>query len=242
MVKGNGIYESKIENMNPNLRLVERVDVYDTGEETWGIKDLAGNRTPLFENEVNMVPINENACLLVGQFMGEKKLYCVTYHEENGLSYKILMHKDVEKIENANEEYAIITNKEGQYFFNKFNLEKTSDVFTRIHNKDNCWVYENEYFENGYCMRLLGAVTEDGKIDEESIALSPIDLASVTVVPLMETEKDYDVISKESMNSELNKKVKEYFKSREELIDEVVRLHKNVKQSKKYSKYKKYVV
>ena len=91
-------------------------------------------------------------------------------------------------------------------------------------------------------MRLLGAVTEDGKIDEEAIALSPIDLASVTVVPLMETEKDYDVISRESMNSELNKKVKEYFKSREELIDEVVRLHKNVKQSKKYSKYKKYVV
>ena len=55
MVKGNGIYESKIENMNPNLRLVERVDVYDTGEETWGIKDLAGNRTPLFEILMKML-------------------------------------------------------------------------------------------------------------------------------------------------------------------------------------------
>lgn len=222
MVKGNGIYESKIENMNPNLRLVERVDVYDTGEETWGIKDLAGNRTPLFENEVNMVPINENACLLVGQFMGEKKLYCVRYHEENGLSYIVIKHNNVEKIENANEEYAIITNKEGQYFFNKFNLEKTSDVFTRIHNKDNCWVYENEYNLDAFCIRLIGSVSEDGVISNKAFKLSQVTGVELITTPLMETEKEYDVINKTEMLSEAKKETFKYNEVRESLLDYVV--------------------
>ena len=232
MTKGNGIFESKIENMNQNLRLVERVDVYDSGEETWGIKDVAGNRTPLFDNEVNIIPINENNCLLVGQFLGEKKLYCVTYHEENGLSYKIIMHKDVEKIENANEEYAIITNKVGQFFFNKFSLEKTSDIFTKIHNNDGCWVYENEYNSDAFCIRLIGSVTEDGVIGDKSYKLSQVTGTELITTPLMETEKNYDVINKTEMLSEAKKETFKYNEVRESLLDYVVTMN-DVKQKKK---------
>ena len=220
MNNGNWNFERLIGNMDPSLTVIELIDVAETDETKWAIKDEAGNRTPFFENDINIVPINKKSCILVGQLNGDKNLYYVK-SDDNGLYYDVVRFNDSNSIKDVNEEYAIISSNKGEYFFNKKTLKKTSDYFTKLHFIENRWVYEKEWKKENYSKSLIGTVSENGKID----CLAYYELGHLTKPSLKITDKEYDEFDNDIMMRELEIMIDLDKKNKQDQIRKILKVN-----------------
>lgn len=219
-------YESNIKGMDDDIKLLEIIDMASSGEKVWAIKDAEGNRTPLFENSVNILPLDRRSCLLIGQTEGKKNLYVVeNKYFGNILSYHIVdveNVKDLNKIVDVNEEHSIIECNEGKFFFNKKNLKKESDVFNNLFRKNQSWFFENTYAKDGFVKSIIGNVKENGKI---GLFICYCDSSSITLTPLLESDKEYDVIDDNLILDDLQREITETKNRKEKNLNKILKMN-----------------
>lgn len=214
-----------IEGVHPKyLKYVELVDYIDTGDKKWYIIDSFDNKTPVFDNDPNIIALSDSSCMFLGERGGRTDLYVVqgyTYKNNKPLFKTLETEGQLKDITNLEDNHCLVETREGYYYFDKNRLERSSEIFDKIV----CNVIDGEYlitFEktiknDDTSKTFIGTVTRDGKIGDYMYDQS---LNNLRVVPKHKDEKKYDEFDYDSMYKELEK----YSKEQKELKKENVKI------------------
>lgn len=228
MLENNGCVQTHyIDGVNPNnLKYVEIVDLYDTGEYKWFVKDSFDNTTPVFDNLHEFITIDDKSCMFLGSYNGNTKLFVVegSQSKTNKIYNEYELDENPKKLLNIDSKHGLVVAEKGMYFLDKQYLKRCSDIFDNIINKvidgKNLFIFEKEVKDNdrNISKKIIGTIELDGRIGDfvydESVNV-------IRSTPKINVQNSYDLLNTSILDKELDEL---YLKKKMEKNDYIKKL------------------
>ena len=212
------------------LRYVEIVDLCDTGEIRWFVKDSFDNTTPIFDNTPVFIALNDKKCIFLGSYDGRTKLFIAEGSDKNQKFYKkIELEGNPKRITDIDSKHAIVYSYDESYLFDKEKLKRTSDFFDKINvnvvENEKVFSFEKEVkdVELNISKKIVGTVSKSGRIGNFVYDESINGLRST---PKLNNEESYDVLDLNVLHEELIKLDEKNKKEKQESIKRLARINK----------------
>ena len=209
MSKSNGCVQTHyITGIDQNyLRYVEIIDMYDTGEVRWFVEDSFDNTTPVFDNAHEFIKIDERSCMFLGSYNGLTNLFVVKASpvKTDKLYDEIGLEGTPKQLRDIDSKYAKVISEKGMYYFDKENLERSSDIFDNISQKDingkKVLIFEKTIENQRISKKIIGTLNKDGKIGNFVYDESINGLRST---PKIDDPDSYDLLDTNALYNELD--------------------------------------
>ena len=140
----------------------------DGNTDKWALSDSRNHLTDFFDNDINLIPINEHAVMFIGEVEGDIDLYICDGQGFSKTTSNMIVPcegtiKDLRKV---NEREALITTSEGMYIFNISHKRRCSSIYDDIFYVDNLWWFEKDIRVKGTTNKYLGNIFPNGVIGD----------------------------------------------------------------------------
>ena len=162
----NDIKKESVPGIKP--KYIEVYKFYDGNTDKWALGDSRNHLTTFFDNDMNLIPINDHTVMFIGEVEGDIDLYICDGQgfSKNTANMIVPCEGTIKDLKKINEEEALITTEEGKYIFNIANKRRCSSIYDDIFYVDNLWWFEKDIRVKGTTNKYLGNILGNGQIGE----------------------------------------------------------------------------